>query len=180
MSDSTWIKRCLMAAFAAFALCGAGVATAAVDMFLKMDGIPGESADDRHRGEIDILSFSWDIAPRTGDLTGRTARVCAHDISFVKNIDKASPLLISGAVLGSIIPKATLTLRKAGEGAQEFFVLELTTVVVSSVSHNVSGRSSSLIEQFTLNFASAKVSYRPQKPDGSLDTPIVSTVNRTC
>ena len=180
MNTTQWLKRFLVSGAAALALCGAGVAAAAFDMFLKADGIPGESSDDRHKGEIDILSFSWDISPKTGDLTGRTARVCAHDLAFVKNIDKASPLLISSAIVGTIIPTATLTLRKAGGTPQEFFVIVLTTVTVSSVSHSVDGGSSSLLEQFTLNFASATVSFRPLKADGSLDTPIVATVARTC
>ena len=180
MNKTQWLKRFLFSAFLALALCGAGFASAAVDIFLKLDGIPGESLDARHPGEIEIISFAWDISPKTGDLTGRTARVCAHDLAFVKNIDKASPLLISNAVLGTVLPTATLTLRKAGGSAQEFFVIVLTTVTVSSVNHSVNGGASSLLEQFTLNFAAATLTFRPQKADGSLDTPIVTTVNRTC
>jgi type VI secretion system secreted protein Hcp len=173
------LKKTLVAGAAAAALCGANVAAAAVDMFLKMDGIAGESTDEKHKGEIEILSFGWDIAPRSGDLVGRTAKVCAHDISFVKYVDKASPLLVSNAIVGTVIPKATLSVRKAGAGQQEFMVLELNSVLVSSVNHNVSNTSLQL-EQFTLNFASATFTFKPQRADGSMDTPVVGMVSRTC
>ena len=179
MTRFLWLKKTLVAGAVASALCGANVAAAAVDMFLKVDGIPGESVDDKHKGEIDILSFGWEVSPKSGDLVGRTAKVCAHDIAFVKNVDKASPLLVSNAVMGNLIPKATLSVRKAGEKQQEFMIIELSSVLVSSVNHSVNG-SSSQLETFTLNFASATFTYKPQRADGSLDTPVVGMVTRTC
>jgi type VI secretion system secreted protein Hcp len=172
-------KRILLAGAVATALCGATVAAAAVDMFLKMEGVPGESTDEKHKGEIDIVSFGWDVSPKSGDLVGRTAKVCAHDISFVKNVDKASPLLVSNAVIGTTFPRAILSVRKPGAGNQEFMTLELIQVQVSSVSHSVSGSGNSL-ETFTLNFASVTFTIKPQKADGTLDTPIVGNVARTC
>jgi len=179
MNRVLWLKKALMAGTAAAALCGANVAAAAVDMFLKMDGIAGESTDERHRGEIDILSFGWEIAPKSGDLVGRTAKVCAHDISFVKNVDKASPLLVQNAIVGSLIPAVQLSVRKAGAGQQEFIVIELTNVLISSVSHSVSS-STSQLETFTLNFASGKFTFKPQRADGSVDQAVVGQVSRTC
>jgi type VI secretion system secreted protein Hcp len=174
-----WLKQLLVASATALALVSTS-AQAAADIFLKIDGIAGESTDDKHKGEIDILSFGWEIGPKTGDLVGRTAKVCAHDMSFVKIIDSASPLLISNAIVGTIAPKATLTLRKAGERQQEFMTIELVNVLVSSVSHAVSGASTTFAEQFTLNFTGGTVTFRPQKPDGSLGTPVVANISRTC
>ena len=34
----------------------------AFDAFLKLDGVKGESFDNTHKGEIDILSFSWGVS----------------------------------------------------------------------------------------------------------------------
>ena len=180
MNKTQWLKRFLSSGAAALALCVPGVAAAGFDVFLKLDGIAGESLDERHKGEIEIISFAWDVSPKTGDLTGRTAKVCAHDLAFVKNIDRASPLLISSAIGGTVIPTATLTVRKQGGMAVEFFVITMSSVLVSSVNHSVSASSSALVEQFTLNLTSATVTFRPQKADGSLDAPIVTTVTRTC
>jgi type VI secretion system secreted protein Hcp len=170
----------VLAVAGAAALAFASTSALAVDMFLKIDGVTGESTDERHKGEIDIVSFSWEIAPKTGDLTGRTARVCAHDISFVKSVDSASPVLISGAIVGTIAPKATLSMRKAGEGQKEFLTIELVNVLVSSVSHAGSNSAGNPIEQFTVNFTGGTVTYKPQKPDGSLGTPVVANITRTC
>ena len=148
-------------------------------MFLKVDFIAGESTDERHKGEIDIASFGWEIAPKSGDVGGRISKVCAHDISFVKNVDKASPLLVQHAMVGTTIPRATLSMRKAGGGQHDFIVIELTNVLISSVSHSVSS-STSQLEQFTLNFGSATFTYKPQRADGSVDTAIVGQVSRSC
>lgn len=172
-------KHLLVAGATALALVATS-AQAAVDMFLKIDGIAGESVDKDHRGEIEILSFSWEIAPKSGDLVGRTAKVCAHDISFVKSIDSTSPALVSNAIVGTIVPKATLSFRKVGEGQKDFMTIELANVLVSSVSHAASAGASQLAEQFTLNFTGGTVSFKPQRADGSLGTPITGNIARAC
>ena len=78
------------------------------------------------------------------------------------------------------MPKATLTFRKAGEGQRDFMTIELTNVLISSVSHAASANATSLAEQFTLNFTGGTVSFKPQKPDGSLGTPVVGNISRAC
>jgi type VI secretion system secreted protein Hcp len=178
-TTNPWLKQLVVASATALAF-AATSAQAAVDMFLKIDGIAGESVDKDHRGEIEIASFSWEIAPKSGDLVGRTARVCAHDLSFVKSIDSTSPVLISNAIVGTIVPKAALTFRKAGEGQKDFMTIELVNVLISSVNHAASSSSTQLAEQFTLNFTGGTVTFKPQKPDGSLGTPVVANISRTC
>lgn len=173
------LKSAIAAGIASVALLGATTASAAVEMFLKMDGIKGSSKDSRHKDEIEILSFGWEVAPRSGDLVGRTTKVCAHDISFVKSVDIASPLLVSNAVVGTILAKAIIAVRKAGEGQQEFMTIEMNNVLISSVSHTVSA-SALQLETFTLNFTQATFTIKPQREDGSFDTPVVGMVTRTC
>ena len=69
----------------------------AVDMFLKIDGLKGESADDAHAGEIDVLAFSWGMS-QSGSMHigggGGSGKVNVQDMSITKYLDKASTVLM--------------------------------------------------------------------------------------
>src|SRR5919201_674377 len=97
---------------------------ASVNYFLKIDGIGGESADDKHKGEIDILSFSWGAtnssSAGSGGSGAGTGKATFQDIHFTKLIDKATPILLSSCASGKHLDNAVLTCRKAGGGAVEF------------------------------------------------------------
>src|SRR5262245_21929107 len=101
----------------------------AVDMFLKLDKIDGESADKAHKGEIDVLAWSWGASNSGSAHMGGGAgagKVNVQDISFTKYIDKSSPSLFLSCANGKHIPTATLVVRKAGEKPLEYLKLELT------------------------------------------------------
>src|SRR5690348_6092500 len=95
----------------------------AVDMFLKLDGIKGESLDSKHKDEIQIESFSWGLA-QTGTMSagmgGGAGKVNVHDISVTKYVDKSSPELMLACCNGKHIPSGLLTVRKAGEKPLEY------------------------------------------------------------
>lgn len=155
---------------------------AQVDYFLKIDGIDGESADDRHKNEIDILSFSWGAnepginarGPLGGLRTGGgggAGKATFQDFHFVKEVDKASPKLMLSTATGQHYPKATLSVRKAGGGQQEFMMITLTDVLVTS--YQTGGSQGSVpTDQFSLNYSKIEFEYSPQRPDGSLDAPV--------
>src|ERR1700704_1221479 len=107
----------------------------AFDAFLKIDGIEGESADDAHKGEVEVLSFSWGVT-QTGSASGGgggAGKASFHDINFTQRQSKASPLLFKACATGQHIKKAVLTVRKAGGRQQtEFIKIELEDVLVSS------------------------------------------------
>ena len=174
------MSRLLQAAVMAALALPVAASAAAVDYFLKIDGIDGESTDDKHKNEIDIESWSWGVSQASPSATGRaTTRPCVAPISFTKLIDKATPLLMANAVSGMVIPKATLTARKAGAGQQEFLKIELKTILVSS--YQTGGSSSNVpVDQFSLNFAGMSVEYRVQKPDGSLGDPTAASFQGGC
>ena len=152
-------------------------ASAATDMFLKLGDIKGESLDDKHKGEIDVLAWSWGESDSTASArrnrSGLATPDCIQDLALTKFIDRASPDVIMDAVLGRIIPEATLTLRKSGGGQQEYLVLKLSDVSISSYSTGGSGGEDRLTESLTLHFLRMEGSYRQQQPDGSLGAPIV-------
>src|SRR5215467_9287803 len=90
----------------------------AVDMFLKLDGIKGESKDHKHKDEIHIESFSWGVS-QTGSFGagggGGTGKVQVHDISVTKFVDKSTAALFLHCASGKHIPNGLITVRKAGD-----------------------------------------------------------------
>ncbi|SPE33099.1 Protein hcp1 [Candidatus Sulfopaludibacter sp. SbA3] len=114
----------------------------AFDSFLKLDGIKGESADAKHKGEIDILSFSFGASQTGTHATGGgggAGKVQIHDIQFTKKVDASSPLLFLNCASGAHIKEATLVVRKAGGQQLEFLKIKLTDVLISSVKPHGSG-----------------------------------------
>ena len=142
----------------------------ALDMFIKLDGLKGESVDKTHAGEIDVLAWSWGMSNSGSAHIGGGAgagKVNVQDLSFTKYIDKSSPDLMLNCCNGKHIKDGLLTVRKAGEKPLEYLKITLTEVLVTSVSTGGSGGEDRLTENVTLNFASVKVDYIEQKKDGS-------------
>jgi type VI secretion system secreted protein Hcp len=142
----------------------------AVDMFIKIGDIEGESADSKHEKEIDVLAWSWGMS-QSGTTHmgggGGSGKVSVQDLSFTKYTDAASHALIKASCDGTHYPEAKLTVRKAGKDPLEYIKLTMKEVIVSSVSHGGSGGEDRLTENVTLNFAEFKYEYTPQKADGS-------------
>jgi type VI secretion system secreted protein Hcp len=146
----------------------------ASDIFAKLGDIKGESIDDKHKDEIEILSWSWGVSNTGGRPAGGgggAGKATFHDLSFTHKIDKASPVLMQACATGVHLKDATITQRKAGKGQQEFLVIKMNDVIITSVNDSDSNESGTL-ENVTLNFAKIDVEYKPQKADGSLDAGI--------
>ena len=146
----------------------------AADIFAKLGDIKGESPDDKHKDEIEVLSYSWGVA-NAGSMGygsgGGEGKASFHDLSFTHKIDKASPVLMQACATGVHLKEATITHRKAGKGQQEFLVIKMNDVIVTSVTHGSSG-SDGASENVSIAFAKVNVEYKPQKADGSLDAGI--------
>lgn len=145
---------------------------AAVDYFLKIDGIDGESQDAKHKGEIDLQSFSWG-ASNTGSHAagggGGAGKVQMQDFHFTMRVNKATPKLMLACASGEHIKKAVLTCRKAGKEQQEFVKVTFSDLLVSSYQTGGSGGADVLpTESISLNFAKVELEYKEQKADGSL------------
>jgi type VI secretion system secreted protein Hcp len=141
----------------------------AVDMFLKLDGIKGESGDHKHKDEIHIESFSWGMSQTGAHGTGGgggAGKVSVHDISITKYVDRASPALMLHCCNGKHIPAGLITVRKAGDKPLEYLKIKLTDILISGV--QAAGHGSDLLtENVTLNFAKFNVEYQLQQKDGS-------------
>ena len=144
-------------------------AFAAVDMFIKIGDIKGESQGAQHEDEIDVLAWSWGAST-----SGRNT--CLQDISLTKWVDLASPVLLMNQVDGVIYPEATLVVRKAGETQFEFIKLVFKNVSVSSLSTGGSGGEDRLTENVTLNFESVTYTYTVEADDHSAGTVKTATI----
>lgn len=140
-----------------------------MDMFLKIEEAKGESKDDTHTDDIDVLAWSWG-ASQSGTMHmgggGGGGKVSVQDVSVTKYIDKATPVLFQKVCNGKHFPKAELFVRKAGENPLEYLIITMEEVIITSVSTGGSGGEDKLTENVTLNFSKMKVKYSMQTPSG--------------
>src|SRR2546421_4666432 len=150
----------------------------AVDMFIKIGDLKGESRDNKHKDEIDILAWSWGMSNSGSAHTGGGAgagKVNVEDLSFTKYLDKSSPDLMLACCNGKHYTDAQLIVRKAGEKPLEYVKITLTEVMITAVTTGGSGGEDRLTENVTLNFAQVKVDYVEQTPTGGTgDKPSMS------
>lgn len=136
----------------------------AVDMFLKIDNIKGESTDDRHKDWIEVESFSWGAtqsARHHGGGGAGAGKVSMQDFHFVQRVNSASPVLMEAACKGEHFSNATLSVRKAGGKQEDYLVIKLSDVLVSGFQSG--GSSGDLpMEQISLNFSKVSLQYSDQ------------------
>ncbi len=148
----------------------------ASDYLLKLDGIKGESTDAKHKDEIEVESFSWGCT-NPGSFSsaggGGAGKVNFQDLHFTSRVSVASPNLMLACATGQHIKSAILTVRKAGKEQQEYYIVKLSDMLVSSYQSGGSEGSNALpVDQFSLNFAKIEFEYKSQKPDGTLGAPV--------
>lgn len=148
----------------------------AVDYFLKIDGVPGESQDAKNKDEIQLYSFSFGET-NAGTMAfgggGGAGKVEMQDFHFVMNVNKASPVLLGKCATGEHIKSALLTCRKAGKTQQPFLKVKFTDLLVSSFQTGGSTESNHLpTDQISVNFTKVEWEYAPQNADGNLGAAI--------
>jgi len=148
----------------------------AVDYFLKIKGIEGESKDSKHTNEIDVLSFSWgetQTGTHAGGGGGGAGKVSMQDFHFVMKTNKASPKLLLACANGEHIPEAIMVCRKAGKDQQDFMKLKFYDLLVSSYQTGGSSTGDEIpMDQISLNYAKIEYEYREQNADGTMQGPI--------
>lgn len=147
---------------------------AAVDYFMKIDGIKGESGDSKHKDEVDVLSWSWGETQQGAHATGGgggAGKVVMQDFSFTKRVDKASAPLLLACASGQHIKSVEMVCRKAGKDQQEYLKVTMSDVLISS--YQVGGSQGDVVpvDQVSMNFSKIEMEYKSQKADGTLDAP---------
>jgi type VI secretion system secreted protein Hcp len=153
---------------------------ASVDYFLKIEGIEGEATDAKHANEIDLMSWSWGESNSGSHGTGGgggAGKVAMSDFSFTMRVNKASPKLFLQCATGNHIKSALLTCRKAGKDQQEYLKISFTDLLISSYQTGGSHGDVVPVDQIAFNFAKIELTYAPQKPDGSLGSPVIAYYN---
>ena len=142
----------------------------AFDAFLKLGDIKGESLDDKHKDEIEVLSFSFGIANKVSSTGGGgSGKPTVEDFRFVKNVDTASPDLFDATCSGKHIQQGMFTIRRSGhKESLDYYKITFEDLLVSSVAPGGNVSDGTPMEQVALNFASFKIEVRRQNSRGGL------------
>jgi len=140
---------------------------AAVDMFLKIEGVEGESKDKAHGKEIDILSLNWSTAMQSSRAGGGTGKASVEELSVTKYIDKATPKLFESLVTGKHIAEAKIVVRSAGGNPVEYLKYTLKDIMVSSYSTGGSSGEDRPTENVSFSYGKVEVEYTELNPDGT-------------
>jgi type VI secretion system secreted protein Hcp len=139
----------------------------AVDYFLKVDGIAGESTDAKHKDEIELVSFNWGVSQASGGRPGTgggAGKAQFKSFEFLMRVSKASPLLFLATVNGKHIKQASLSVRRAGKEQLEYLKIKFTDILVSSF--NQAAGADQPEELVAFDFAKIEIEYTPQSPRG--------------
>jgi len=144
----------------------------AIDVYLYIDGIKGESNDDRHKDWIECRSVSFGVEqPKSATAStggGHTAERCEHrDIVISKLADLASPILLQTCSAGRTIPKAKFEFMRADAQGErvKYYEIEIENVLIGAVSPAVE-EGDILSEEVALKFSKIKWKYTQQKISG--------------
>lgn len=140
------------------------------DIFLKIDGIEGESLDSAHKNEISVLNWNWGITQESSMHSGSglgTGRATVSDLQFEHYIDRSSPNLMKYCLSGKHIPQAVLVMRKAGGSPLEYLKVTMNDLIVSSVMPSGNSQSEeNPREMIRLSFSKVKQEYTVQNQQG--------------
>jgi type VI secretion system secreted protein Hcp len=141
----------------------------AFDVFLKINGIPGESTDDSHKDWIEVLSFSHRLSQPASSTAsssgGATAERVNHSTFDIAHLyDRASPKLAEACCTGQHIKEVIIELCRAGGNKQKYAVITLEQVIVSDISLNGSGGNENFpTESISFSYGKIKWVYIQQK-----------------
>jgi type VI secretion system secreted protein Hcp len=140
------------------------------DMFLKLETarqgvIKGESSDDKHKTEIDVLGWSWGMRAQSALAgAGASSKATFDELRITKNVDSASTALMATMRSNELVKKATLTVRKAGGDPLEYLKITLQSARITDLSVETQG--AEVVERLSFSFQKINVEYIPQGADG--------------
>jgi type VI secretion system secreted protein Hcp len=141
----------------------------AQDIFIKINGIDGESQDSAHKNEIEVQSWGWQILQQSSMHAGSgggAGKATVEDLAFEHLLDRASPNLMKYCLTGKHIDHAVLTVRKAGGNPLEYLKITMSDVIVTQVYPSGSNADNGIRENVRLSFAKVKQEYVVQNAQG--------------
>jgi type VI secretion system secreted protein Hcp len=173
MSESNKAKRLVGRPLLAGALAAAGVSAAlpaSADTFLFLDNVPGESADDKHKDWIEILSYTQTFrnSGSTAGGGGGAGKVTCGDITVLKGIDKSSPKLLEAVAKGDFVKQAKIDFTSvSGKGDRTYYFVTVDEVQVLAVEQTDQPDDARIVERVTLRGSKFSYEYTTQRADGS-------------
>ena len=164
-------------AMAATAMVAAPAVPAHAETFLKIEGIKGESKDQKHKDEIEILSFTQSFI-NTVELGGSSGgasagKVQCGAVTMMKSIDKSSPLLLKGVATGQHYKEAVITFRSGNtQVASEYYVITMSDLLITELSQTDSADPNRIFEKLVLNARTFEFKYSPTTIKGELGAPV--------
>jgi len=150
------------------------------DIYIKLEGIDGESQDDKHKTWIDVLSFGYSVSQSSSAFSGGGSGVGKANfdtLSFAHYVDKASPNLFLYCALGKHIPKVELSCCKSGGGSQEYMRVTLEDAIVTNVAPSGASAEALVSEMVSLSYAKIKIEVKEQNKDGSMGAAVTGAWN---
>ncbi len=148
------------------------------DFFIKLDGIPGESKDSKHSGQVDVLSWGYAVSQSSSSHIGGGGGVGKANFSelvFTHYVDKSTPNLMQYCASGKHVPSVELSCCKVGGGQQEYMKVTLTDVLITHVRPMGATNSPRVIEEVGLSYAKIKAEVKEQNADGSMGASVTGT-----
>lgn len=140
------------------------------DIFLKINGIEGESLDSTHKNEIEVLSFNWKVFQEStmhAGSGGGAGKATVEDLEFEHYVDRSSPNLMKYCLTGKHVQQAKLTVRKAGGSPLEYLKFIFTDVIITSVQPFGSNVDELRVrERVRLSFSKIEQEYAVQNAQG--------------
>lgn len=150
-------------------------------MFLKLDGVAGESKDSAFSGQIDVLSFGYKVSQSSSVHQGGgqgVAKANWQNFVITHYVDKASPNLAKYCGTGKIIPTATFSACKMGGGSSvAYLTITLSNCMVTEVHLVGTTNNPRAVEQVGLSYEKIKIEAKEQNADGSLAAAVVGGFN---
>lgn len=142
---------------------------ASIDTHLKLSGVPGEATQADHKGEIELMAWSWGASNEAyigGGGSGK-GKAQAGSVNLTKLTDKSSPTIAKHLVMGKHFDEAKLSCAKSGDGQKDFMTVTMKEVFITS--YQVGGSSGAdLVESISMSFGDIEIEYKPQDEKGGL------------
>src|SRR6218665_1214889 len=148
------------------------------DFFIKIDGIPGESKDSKHSGQIDVLQWGYSVSQTSTSHTGGgsgAGKANFGELHFTHYVDKATPNLMKYCASGKHIPTVEVSCCKVGDGSQEYMKITLNEVLITHVSPMGSTSDPRVTESVGMSYGKVKVEVKEQNTDRSMGATVTAT-----
>jgi len=141
-----------------------------IDCHLKLKGVDGESAHKDHKGEIEVLTWGWSVSNASSAGSGGGAGVgkgVPGDFVFSHLYDKAAPVIAKNCASGKHFDEAVVTVRKAGDGQQDYLKCTMKQVFITSTNVGATG-GGEVGETVHLSYGDIEFAYKAQDEKGAL------------